>query len=260
MVRRPNSPPPRVADWPPERTHAALKKQLAALGRLRSRNFREAENDEQEWRNLTRSVLIHGFGENSTNVLSFFQAENVGDYYMYKVEDYVHQNNFELRVKAFAPVLKSSIDELELMLPEAELTGAYETGDEYGFYRDLKVLVGFATKELFIVDNYLDTKLFDVYMENVDSAAGIRVLTNQVGPPLLTVAQMFSNRGNFELRSSKDVHDRIVFADDRCWVIGRSIKDAAKKKPTYIVEHPSAALMRGIYEPLWAVATVVVKK
>ncbi len=52
----------------------------------------------------------------------------------------------------------------------------------------------------------------------------------------------------------------LCFADDRCWVIGQSIKDAAKKKPTYIVEHPSPILMKGIYDPLWAAATVVVKK
>lgn len=50
-----------------------------------------------------------------------------------------------------------------------------------------------------------------------------------------------------------------MFADDRCWVIGQSIKDAAKKKPTYIVEHSGPVAMRGIYEPLWTGATVVVK-
>jgi len=57
----------------------------------------------------------------------------------------------------------------------------------------------------------------------------------------------------------KDAHDRAAFADDRCWVIGQSIKDAAKKKPTYIVEHSGAASMKGIYEAIWMSAAVVVK-
>jgi hypothetical protein len=73
------------------------------------------------------------------------------------------------------------------------------------------------------------------------------------------VAEKFAKRGNFELRSSKDVHDRVVFADDRCWVIGQSIKDAARKKPTYIVEHSGVAAMKGIYDQIWSGATSVVK-
>jgi hypothetical protein len=96
-------------------------------------------------------------------------------------------------------------------------------------------------------------------MENVSPAVTVRVLTNQVGSSLRLVAEKFSKRGNFELRSSKDAHDRVVFADDRCWVIGQSIKDAAMKKPTYIVEHSGAATMKGIYEQIWTGATTIVK-
>ena len=79
----------------------------------------------------------------------------------------------------------------------------HEPGDEYQFYRDLKTVVGFAAKDLFIIDNYLDTQLFDVYVENINSAVNIRVLTSQVSDPLRVVAEKFALRGNFELRSSK---------------------------------------------------------
>jgi len=58
-------------------------------------------------------------------------------------------------------------------------------------------------KDLFIIDNYLDTQLFDVYVENINSAVNIRVLTSQVSDPLRVVAEKFALRGNFELRSSK---------------------------------------------------------
>lgn len=54
------------------------------------------------------------------------------------------------------------------------------------------------------------------------------------------------------------MHDRVLFIDSRCWVIGQSIKDAAKKKPTYIVEH-SSILMRHIYEEIWSKAPALVK-
>jgi hypothetical protein len=169
------------------------------------------------------------------------------------------QHNFQRRIDAFSAMLKSNLAELELMLPESEIAGAYEPGDEYRFYRDLKTIVGFAARELLVIDNYLDTQLFDVYMESVNPSVAVRVLTNQISEALRLVAEKCAKRGKFELRSSTDAHDRVIFADDRCWVVGQSIKDAAKKKPTYIVEHSGAMTMRGIYEPIWASALEVVK-
>jgi hypothetical protein len=259
MPHRPTQPPPKPPDFPPEKTYAALKKQLAALDTFRGRNYRDAENQEREWKNLTLNILIHGFGEDSQNVSQFHSAKWAGEHYMGGMSVGLIQRNFEKRIEAFAAMLKSSLTELELMLPEPEIAGAYEPGDEYRFYRDLKTIAAFATAELFVIDNYLDTQLFDVYMENVSSSVAVRVLTSQVPDPLPIVAEKFARRGQFELRSSKDVHDRVVFADNRCWVIGQSIKDAARKKPTYIVEHSGAATMKGIYESIWAGAALIVK-
>ena len=145
-----------------------------------------------------------------------------------------------------------------MMLPEEEISGAYDVGEEYRFYRDLKSVVQLAKQEVFIIDNYLDSQLFDIYVADLDPKITVRVMTNQVSSSLDNIARKFAGRGNFELRASKDVHDRVVLVDDRCWVIGQSIKDAAKKKPTYIVEH-TANTMRPIYENIWASATTVVK-
>jgi hypothetical protein len=255
--RRPTPPPPKPPDFPPEKTHAALRRQLTALDRLRGRNYHEADTDEREWMNLTQNILNHGFGEDSDNVSQFHRANSAGSH-RFGMSPGELQRNFNMRIEAFGAMLRSSIAELELLMPEPEIIGAYEPGDEYRFYRDLKVIVGFASNELFIVDSYLDTQLFDVYMENVAPSTTVHVLTNQVSDAVKTVAQKFAGRGNFQLRSSNDVHDRVVFADDRCWVVGQSIKDAAKKKPTYIVEHSGAGTMKGIYDSLWAAATLVV--
>jgi hypothetical protein len=49
----------------------------------------------------------------------------------------------------------------------------------------------------------------------------------------------------------------VLFADGRVWLCGQSLKDAAKKKPTYIVEHDEP-LMRRIYEDVWANTTPLV--
>jgi len=260
MPRRPTPPLPPAADWPHEKTLNALRRQLADLEQFKQRKYQEVRSQHSEWFDLTAGILRHGFGEGSPNYKNFFfTGYAIGEHDRFAAVEKKEQLNFEARLDAEASCLRSTIKELELMLPEPEISGAYEPGDEYQFYRDLKTIIGFSARELFIIDNYLDTRLFDVYMENVSPAVTIRVFTNQVSSSLRVVAEKFSKRGNFELRSSTDVHDRVVFADDRCWVIGQSIKDAARKKPTYVVEHSGAATMKGIYEPIWASATTIVK-
>jgi hypothetical protein len=55
---------------------------------------------------------------------------------------------------------------------------------------------------------------------------------------------------NLEVRTTSAIHDRVIFADKRVWMIGQSLKDAAKKKPTYIVEH-DWTLAGPAYETIW---------
>jgi hypothetical protein len=210
--------------------------------------------------NLTLNITTHGFGEGSQNVSQFSRAGWAGSHHSGGMSPALLQSNYNKRIDAYTATLRSSITELELMMPEPEISGAYEPGDEYSFYRDLKTLVGLATRELLIVDNYLGTELFDIYMENVRPGVSARVLSNEVKPSVRAVAEKFAKqRGNFELRSTPDNHDRAVFADDRGWIIGQSIKDAAVKKPTSIVEFPNPARIKAIYEAMWATATTVVK-
>jgi hypothetical protein len=259
MSRR-KPPEPAQPDLPPERVIVALRRQLTELGRLRGRHFQEARGDESQWQNLTENLVTRGFGENSTNLRQFYAARSAGEHYMtpYGMSDAQLQHNFEERILHFEGVLNSCIAELEFVLPQNEIKGAYEPSEEYAFYRDLKMIIRLAQREILVVDNYLDTQLFDIYVEQVEPAVAVGVLTDELRGSLVAVAQKYAARGNFELRTSKEVHDRVVFADDRCWVIGQSIKDAAKKKPTYIVEH-SAVIMRPIYDDIWNRAAQVVK-
>lgn len=257
MAKRVNAAQP--PDFPPDKTFKALKKQLAAIEELQGRNHRDSDNAVREWKNLTMTIFIHGFGENSENVSQLKNANLVGQSWHPGMTDQEIQKSFQSRIEAFAATIRSSLAELELLMPESEVAGSYDAGEEYQFYKDLNTIVGFATTELFVIDNYLDAQLFDIYMENLSSSVSVRVLTNNVGEKLRLVADKFARRRGFELRSSRDVHDRVVFSDDRCWVIGQSIKDAATKKPTYIVEHSGSSSMRAIYESIWSESNVVAK-
>jgi hypothetical protein len=71
---------------------------------------------------------------------------------------------------------------------------------------------------------------------------------------------MYAAAKPLKLRSSGDVHDRAVFIDQRGWVIGQSIKDAARTKPTHMIELQSQTLTtsRNIHDQIWDAAAVVI--
>ena len=63
-----------------------------------------------------------------------------------------------------------------------------------------------------------------------------------------------------QAKRSPAIHDRVIIIDDTaCWVLGQSIKDAAKNKPTYIAPLPSdvVTLKEAHYEKIWNAATAI---
>lgn len=253
--------PPQGPDWPPERTLRVLKQQLASLQTFKDKTFREVENEEIVWKQITEGAMMHGFGEDSHNAHHFFRARNAGVHNTMGVSEHQKQLNYNKRIERFEATLRSSIAELEASLPEAEVRGAYDAGDEYAFYRDLKEIIGKGKSDIFIVDNYLNTEVFDLYAAAVCQGVAFRMMTDQIKGTLGVVARKYAGSHRLELRTSQEVHDRHIFVDDRCWAVGQSIKDAAKKKPTYMVELSESLVqaMRDIYEGIWSNATVVVK-
>jgi predicted nucleotide-binding protein len=117
MPRRPSSPPPKPADWSPNQTYAALQKQLAALDNFRGRRYRDVEHDGKGWTNLTKNILVHGFGDQSNNIEQFDEAAWAGSHVTGPRTNFEahNQHNFEARLAAFTAMLKSSLSELELM-------------------------------------------------------------------------------------------------------------------------------------------------
>jgi hypothetical protein len=243
----------------PERALRALTEQLDALQKLRDRQYQKAEGDEAEWRHLTRSIIEACFGDPSSSLQRFYRAAAAGERNVMGISQQQHRRNFELRVREFDALLRSLIGMLRLQLPEKEIKGVYEPREQYDFYRDLSSLIESATQDLFIVDAYLNEKVFDLYVDKVPASATVRILSNKIGANVETIAKMYAQGRSLELRSSADVHDRMLFIDQRGWVSGQSIKDAAQKKPTYLVEldEPLLTAVRDIHNRIWAAATVV---
>ena len=62
-----------------------------------------------------------------------------------------------------------------------------------------------------------------------------------------------------EIRTSNMMHDRVIFIDHVCWVVGQSLKDAAKAKPTYLTTLPPDVFSDKLrfYEDIWLEATPI---
>ncbi len=243
----------------PERTSKALTLQIETLQKLKGRSYQDAETEEREWTQFTQSYVEAAFGNPSPTLSRFYQAGHAGVHVAWMTSQ-EYQSNFDLRVSEYDALLRSLIAVARLQLPE-EIKGVYGPGEPYDFYRDLNSLIVTTTKDIFLVDAYLNEEVFNLYVGKVPDNATVRILSsNKIGPNVVTVARMYATNRPLELRSSADIHDRTVFFDQRGWVIGQSIKDAAREKPTYLIklDEPLLRAARDIYDGIWAAAAVVI--
>ncbi len=260
MPPRKSAPPQIPPSLPPERTHAALRRQLESLQALKGQDYRQAEHEEQEWEQFTRSIVERGFGDPSSALGNFFSARSAGEHMMIPygagVPHGLNQSNYNKRLLAYEAFLKSAMSELELLMPEREIQGHYDVGDEYEFYRDIKAILALATTGLLVIDPYLNDEVFSLYADGINRSIRLRILSNDIPATTLVVAGKYAAGGNLSLRATNAIHDRLILIDNRVWFIGQSLKDAARKKPTYIVEQ-DAGNVRPTYEDIWNGAKVI---
>jgi hypothetical protein len=159
--KAPEATPP---DLPPEKAYSVLKGQLEKLQAFKNQDYRQAEAEEKEWYALTSKLVIRSFGSSSPNDSTFRRASSAGEYFM-RMDDYedhgLNQRNFLARAQAYESALRSCISELEIDLPDTGVKGVYEPGQEYEFYSDVNACLKLAQKEIFVIDPYLSTEIFD---------------------------------------------------------------------------------------------------
>jgi hypothetical protein len=108
-----------------------------------------------------------------------------------------------------------------------------------------------------VIDPYLSDEIFSLYADGIKRTIKLMILAKNIPATTLAVAVKYAAGGNLWLRSTNAIHDRLILIDNRVWLIGQSIKDAAKKKPTYIVEQ-DATNVRPAYEAIWSSATAAI--
>jgi hypothetical protein len=157
--------------------------------------------------------------------------------------------------------LHRAVADLELLVPDGTQT-AFGPGAMYDFFKALNQVISSAKTSLFVIDPFMDDGIFDAYLSSVASGIRVRLLLRDYSAKVKPAAMHFATQHHvsIEARKSTVLHDRVVFVDNsECWVLGHSIKDAARAKPTYLapLSPDVSALKLADYENIWAAAAAI---
>jgi hypothetical protein len=137
----------------------------------------------------------------------------------------------------------------------SDLGSTYAPGDIYRFFSDLKAVINSATHEVLVVDPYFNGEAFDAYLSTASDGLLTRILADRYSKDIsgYVAKHVAQFKTKIELRTSKELHDRLIFVDkDLAWIMGGSIKDAGKKA-AYLIPLASqiASAKRDIYSGIW---------
>ena len=112
----------------------------------------------------------------------------------------------------------------------------YKVGEQYDVFKDLRDIVSKATSEVFIVDAYTDESLYELYVDSISIKVPVKILTKKPTGKSISIGTMLKQKRPLEIKQNNSIHDRLIFVDDNCWILGTSIKDAAKNQPTVLMK------------------------
>jgi len=158
-------------------------------------------------------------------------------------------------------VLYRAIADLELRVPQKGRV-AFAAGEVYDFFRELNKVVGSAELSILIIDPYLDATVFDHYLNSIKENVTVRLLLKKGADSVKAAAEKYVQQHGkvLEVRKSNRIHDRVIFLDGYvCWIVGQSLKDAAKAKPTYLAPLAPDVVAAKLedYEAIWADADAI---
>lgn len=158
-------------------------------------------------------------------------------------------------------VLHRAIADIELRVPQKGQV-AFAAGEVYYFFRELNRVIGSAEVSILIVDPYLDAAVFDHYLNSRKANVTVRLLLNKNADSVKPAAEKYIQQYGkvIEVRKSNKIHDRVIFLDGYvCWIVGQSLRDAAKAKPTYLAPLAPDVVAAKLedYEAIWAKADAI---
>lgn len=153
--------------------------------------------------------------------------------------------------------LRSFINKLGFELQEDHVISLvtkeeiYTEPRPFDAFRVIEKIIRSGKNRIGIIDPYVDESLFILYLGDTPPEINIKIITTNMYDKFREVARKFrKQRPRFEVRLSKEIHDRYIIVDNKAWTIGQSIKDAGNKPLTLIMLDDTSKALE-LFEKLW---------
>lgn len=141
--------------------------------------------------------------------------------------------NTDWEVRSYHHGMLSRLEALPNMINNSGLPTEITVSEDHQFTAksEAREFLEKAETELFLVDPYIGVGTLDC-LRSIQFS--IRILTgtrkNSIEPGFLIPLDQFRAEGKeIEIRAHAKLHDRYLVFNDRCWLVGSSLKDAGKK-------------------------------
>lgn len=127
------------------------------------------------------------------------------------------------------------------LIPAITREGVFFAGQTFDAVRSVQNLIEVASSAIWLIDNFLDSSVFDLFTAKVSQVA-LKILTKDVSPSLNLAAQKFNQQyGKLEIRTPNPFHDRFLVIDDKdLYHFGASFKDLGRRGFMFSrIEEPS---------------------
>ena len=133
----------------------------------------------------------------------------------------------------------------------------FTTGKTHSFDKFLRSALASATSEVLIADSYVDETVFDNLLDQIPDNITIHFLYgNKQGNFTARAKRLGIQYPKFTAKSHSSLHDRFLVIDDTGYIIGPSLKDAARKSPAIVVRLSlsDTKKLKRFFVGLWAQA------
>ncbi|HYC34197.1 MAG TPA: hypothetical protein VEC13_00520 [Candidatus Paceibacterota bacterium] len=116
----------------------------------------------------------------------------------------------------------------------------FEKKSTHSFDKFLRTTLSAATTKVTIADSYVDETIFDTILDSIPKTVPMQLIYSHIPSANQTTFDSRQKRfateyPKYAIKKYKDLHDRFLIVDDRAYIIGPSIKDAASNSPALVV-------------------------
>jgi hypothetical protein len=195
----------------------------------------------------------------TTNIADAGQIQSLMDFMM----RYQSRSARDKYVHKLVGILHRHLAAAELQAPASAHGAFIQAGNAFDAMTAVGKVLGSATRDLLIVDPYMDEKILTDFAALAAENVSLRLLTDQqsfkatLKPATHRWAQQYIGSRPLAVRLSlpRSLHDRLIVVDaTEAWVLTQSFNAFAARSPASIVKSDAetASLKISYYESVWA--------